>query len=320
MKKINQKKSNKVIVILGTTGSGKTSLGVRLADKFNGEIISADSRQVYKGMDIGSGKDLGEYKITRSIKGKKVIKKIPYHLIDVVKPQTKFTLAHYQKLALKAIENVLQKGKLPLVVGGTGLYLQAVVDNYQLSNLKPDVKARAVLEKLSATQLFERLQKLNPKFAVQLNNSDRNNPRRLVRYLEIMSADKDFKFKTKKSPYDFLILGLDWPNEILQQRIYKRLTDRLEKENMVGEIKRLHKQSVSWKRLESFGLEYKFVSLYLQNKITYEDMVEKLNTAIFQFAKRQKTWWKRWRKQGRKIEWAGQPEDAINLISRFIKK
>ena len=316
-----KKPNNKVIVILGTTSSGKTSLGVHLANKFNGEIISADSRQVYKGMDIGTGKDLNEYIIKKKIKGRPRAKKIPYHLIDVVKPQTKFTLANYQKLAQKAVKDVLGRHKLPLIVGGTGLYLQAVVDDYKLIGTKPDAKVRQELEKLTVPELYAQLLKINKSFAEKLNNSDRHNPRRLVRYIEILSAQDNFKIETgakaHSGKYNFLILGLDWPLEILKKRIYDRLIYRLEKQKMVAEIARLHKQGVSWKRLESFGLEYKFVSLYLQNQMTYEEMVEKLSTAIYQFSKRQKTWWRRWEKQGQKIEWVGSKKEAEKVIKNW---
>jgi len=314
LKEIN----NLVVVVLGTTSSGKTALGVKLADYFNGEIISADSRQVYVGMDIGTGKDLKEYIIKKKIKGKSVVKKIPYHLIDVIKPQAKFSLVRYQKLALKAIDNILQRQKLPMIVGGTGLYLQAVVDNYQLDIHRPDARKRLELEKLNIDELFERLKGINKVFAEKLNNSDRHNSRRLVRYIEILEANQDFRPKTKTGQYDFLLLGLDWPKEILNKRIRERLSARLE-EGLVAEIKNLHNQGVSWKRLESFGLEYKFVARYLQDKIDYEEMADKLSLAICQFAKRQKTWWKRWEKQGRKINWVNNLQEAKESIKKRLQ-
>jgi len=309
------KNNNKIIVVLGTTASGKTKLGVDLARKFNGEIISADSRQVYRGMDVGTGKDLDEYK------------NIPYHLIDVVNPNTKFSLAKYQKLAFKAMDNILKRGKTSIIVGGTGLYLQAVVDNYNLSGARPDKELREKLEEKSAGELFLELKKINSKFAERLNESERKNRRRLIRYIEIMQ-DKGAEKKgvshpigceTPKAKYDFLLLGLTWPRETLKERIYKRLMERLEKENMVGEVKELHKDGVSWKRLESFGLEYKYISLYLQGKLDYEEMVEKLNIAIRQFAKKQMTWFRRWEKQGRKINWVKDGEEAEKLVREFLK-
>lgn len=298
-----------VIVLLGPTASGKTALGVRLAAKYDGEIISADSRQVYQGMDIGTGKDLKEYRYNR--------KNIPYHLIDVVKPQDEFNLAKYQTLAFCAINEVLERGKLPIIVGGTGLYLQAVVDNYQLSAVKPDAVKRQYLETLKREELFARLEKLKPDFAQKLNNSDKQNPRRLVRYLEILEQESQPAGK-QPAPYDFLILGLDWPDEILRQRIMKRLIDRLDNEDMVGEVRRLNEAGVAWPRLISFGLEYKFIAYYLLEKLEYEEMIKKLGDASYRFAKRQKTWFKRWEKQGQKINWIKDETEADQLIKKFL--
>ncbi len=300
----------KVLVLLGPTASGKTALGVRLALRYKGEIVSADSRQVYKGMDIGSGKDLAEYKV-----GKKLV---PYHLIDIVSPNTEFNLAKYQKLALKAIADIIKRGKLPIIVGGTGLYLQALVDNYLLSSAKPDPAKRRELESLSREELFERLEKLKPDFAHKLNNSDKNNPRRLVRYLEILEQGNHLEAK-QDSPYDFLILGLTYPDEVLRERIIKRINTRLEQEDMLGEVKRLHAEGISWQRLLSFGLEYKFLSQYLLGKLDYENMLQKLSDASYRFAKRQKTWFRRWQKQGRVIEYISSFQEAEKKIESWLK-
>jgi len=304
------KNKEKILVILGTTASGKTSLGVKLADKYNGEIIGADSRQVYKGMDVGTGKDLHEYKMGK--------KKIPYHLIDVVKPNTKFNLAKYQKLTIKAIDDILKRGKLPIIVGGTGLYLQAIVDNYQLSNAKPNQERRKELEKLSAEELFKILKKTKPSFASKINNSDRNNARRLVRYVEIIEQGNIGVEGKKESPYDFLLLGLEWPDNELRKRIEYRLLTRLENEGMIAETKRLNNEGVSWKRLISFGLEYKFIAWHLQGKMNYSEMVEKLGIATYRFAKKQKSWFKRWEKQGRKIEWIKDNPEAEKKIDKWL--
>lgn len=321
-------KQKKVIVILGPTSSGKTGLGVKLAYKFNGEIISADSRQVYRGMDIGTGKDLDEYKIKLKVKsnlpagkaGKLKVINIPYHLIDVVSPRTRFNLAKYQKLAFKAIDDILSCGKLPIIVGGTGLYLQAVVDNYKLSSAKPDKKLREELEKMDVDKLFIKLQKLNPKFASKLHQSDKKNKRRLIRYMEIANQCAYNRESMRiNNKYDFLLIGLTWPKEVLHKRIYNRLIERLEKENMIDEIKRLHKQGVSWKRLKGFGLEYKYISMYLQKELSYKEMVERLNIAIRQFSKRQMSWLRRWEKQGAKIFWVKSEGEAGKLVKRFIK-
>ena len=300
-------KNNTVLVILGPTASGKTSLAVSLALKYQGEIISADSRQVYKGMDIGTGKDLKEYKVGS--------KKIPYHLIDIVSPKTSFNLAKYQKKAISSISDILKRKKLPILVGGSGLYLQAVVDNYKLSESKPNIERRNKLELLSVSELYSYITKLKANFAKNLNNSDKNNKRRLIRYIEIIE-DGETVSKKDKDLYNFLIIGLKPEKEILKEKIIKRLKERLEKENMLEEVKRLKNEGVSWKRLKSFGLEYKYVSQYLLKEISYEEMEERLALAICQFAKRQNSWFKRWQKQGRKIHWIRDIKEA----ERFIDK
>jgi tRNA dimethylallyltransferase len=312
-KPLKIKNKPKVLAILGSTSSGKTALAVRLAAEFNGEIVSADSRQVYKGMDIGTGKDLKEYRVGR--------KKIPYHLIDVANPRVRFDLAKYQKAAFKAIEDILRRGKLPIVVGGSGLYLQALVDNYNLSLAAPRQAERREWEKkMSAVGLMEMIRELKPDFAARINNSDQNNVRRLARYLEIIRAGALEKISRKETPYDWLILGLDCPEKILRERIVQRLLERLEKEGLVAEVKRLNDQGLSWERLKSFGLEYKFVSAHLLGELSYPEMVEKLSTAIYRFAKRQKTWFRRWEKQGREINWTKSESAARRTISRWRKK
>ena len=320
-------KKQKIIVILGPTASGKTKLAVKLARKFNGEIVSADSRQVYKGMDVGTGKDLKEFSIfnfqfsnkskIKNLKSK--IFKIPYHLIDVISPKTEFSLAKYQRLVYKAIDDILKRGKLPILVGGSGLYLQAVVDGYVLPASKPNRELRKRLEKMNIEKLFKMLNKLDYRKADGLNESDRKNKRRLVRYIEIAKSPKNSAKLDQQTPrqnYKFLLIGLKVEKNKLQKRIYKRLLERLEKENMIGEVKRLRKEGLSWKRLESFGLEYKFISLYLQGKLDYKEMVEKLNIAIEQFAKRQMSWLRRWERQGRKIYWV-KNEEAAKLVNNF---
>jgi len=335
----------KIIVILGTTSSGKTRQAVKLANGFNGEVVSADSRQVYKGMDIGTGKDLSEYILppdkggirgvlaisskppltppypsdAKALAGRQGENKISYHLIDVVSPKKQFDLASYQKLAFKAIDDILKRGKLPILTGGSGLYLQAVVDNYKLSSIKKDLDLREKAETASADELFGRLKNLAPKVAARLNQSDKNNKRRLVRYLEILEQDKNFKTKTGRKLYDALIIGLETPREILKERIAKRLIYRLKEQNLIGEVEGLHNRGLSWKRLEAFGLEYKFVSLYLQKQLSYEEMVEKLTIALNQFSKRQLTWFKRWEKQGAKINWLDDEEKIRKLVEKFLK-
>jgi len=308
--KKNKNELPKVVVILGPTASGKTKLGITLALKFNGEIISADSRQVYQGMDIGTGKDLKEYQVGKN--------KVPYHLIDVVSPKAEFNLAFYQKLAFEAIKDILKRKKLPIIVGGTGLYLQALVDNYNLSSVKPDFSKREKLEALSVLELFARIEKLKPEFAAKINNSDKNNPHRLVRYLEILENGKSVAIGKKKEKYNFLIFGIDISDDKMRSKIKQRIVSRLENEEMLEEIKRLHREGITYQRLISFGLEYKYIAQYLQDKINYDEMVDKLSTATYRFAKHQKTWFRRWEKQGKEINWLKNIKEADRLLASFL--
>jgi tRNA dimethylallyltransferase len=268
----------KIIVVLGPTASGKSALAVKLAKKINGEIISADSRQVYKGMDIGTGK------IT-----KKEMAGIPHHLLDIASPKKQFSVSQYQKLANQAIKKILKKGKTPIICGGTGLYINAVVDNVVFPAVPPNYQLRKKLEKLTTTELFEKLKRLDPKRA---KNIDKNNPRRLIRALEIVLISKKPVPEIKKQRnYDVLKIGIKRQPAELKKLIKKRLLKRM-KIGMVEEIKKLHEQGVSWKRLFDFGLEYRWISLGLQKKVSQPEMVEKLNKAIVDYAKRQITWFK----------------------------
>jgi tRNA dimethylallyltransferase len=290
---------NKIVVILGPTSSGKTRLAVKLAGFFNGEIVSADSRQVYKGMDVGTGKDLAEYG------------QIPHHLIDVVSPKKQFTLADYQKKTYKAIDKILKKGKLPFLVGGSGLYLQSIIDGYLLTKARPQKSLREFLNFLT----LEKLQKMAEFEKIKLNQSDFNNKRRLIRAIETRGKGQATRYKEQIPKYDCLQLGLTLPRKELNKKISQRLKDRLEKEGLIEEVKRLHQKGVSYQRLDDFGLEYRFVAKYLQGELTYEAMSEKLGVAICQFAKRQMTWFKR----DKKIHWLKDLSQAKKIITDFIK-
>ena len=288
---------NKLIVILGPTASVKSDLAIKLAQRFNGEIVSADSRQVYKGMDIGTGK------IT-----KKEMKGIPHHLLDVVLPKRKFSVAQYQKLAIEAINKILKNKKIPFLVGGSPFYLYSIIEEWQFPKLKPDWKLRKKLEKKSAKELFEILKKLDPRRAKII---EKHNKRRIIRAIEIAKKIGKVLKLEKKPQFDCLIIGIKKPKEELKKLIEKRLLKRLNKV-LINEVKKLKKQGVSWKRLESFGLEYRWVAYYLQNKITYQEMIEKLQKDIEHFAKRQMTWFKK----DKRIKWI----TPIHYPYRYVEK
>jgi tRNA dimethylallyltransferase len=316
--------NRKIIAVLGTTASGKTSLAVKLAYEFCGEVVSADSRQVYKHMDVGSGKDLDEYNLKiKKIENKKTgieNHKIPYHCIDLVDPKTEYNLAKYYKDASRAIIDILNRDKLPIIAGGTGLYAQALIDGYELSDAKPDKKLREELEDKSASEVFDILIKLDKNCAETLSNSEKNNKRRLIRRIEIINSGSG---KTRMEPLanaDHLLLGLTWPKEVLKARIEKRINDRIKNQAMIEEVERLRKEHrVSWKRLESFGLEYKYISLYLRGILSLDEAISQLSIATAQFAKRQMNWLRRWEKQGRKINWVDSEKKAILLVRDFIE-
>ncbi len=294
-------KNNKLIVILGPTSSGKTGLSIKLAKKFNGEVVSADSRQVYKGMDIGSGK------IT-----KKEMAGISHHLLSVANPRTRFTVAQYQKLALRAIKKIQSKNKVPILVGGTGFYIQSIVDGTVIPEVRPDWKLRGKLGKKPLPELFKRLCELDP---IRAGTIDQNNPRRVVRALEVAINLKGPvpSYSSKKPNFDVLLLGIKKNPEELKNLIHKRLIKRLKNNAMIKEIKKLRK-SLSWKRLEEFGLEYRFVAQYLQNKITYQEMIDYIQKESEHLVKKQMTWFGR----DKKIYWIKTQKQAEKLIKEFL--
>jgi len=292
----------KLIVILGPTASGKTDLSIKLAKKFSDEVVSADSRQVYKGMNIGTGK------IT-----KKEMRSIPHYLLDIASPKKRFSVSQYQKLALSAIKKIQKKNKIPVLVGGTGFYIQSVVDGIIIPEVKPDWKLRKKLEKETAEELFSELEKLDPRRA---KNIDKNNKRRLIRAIEIIIKTKKPipLLEKKQPPFEALIIGIKKNPEELKILIKKRLLKRL-RDGMIAEVKRLHKQGVSWKRLEEFGLEYRYIALYLQEKITKQEMIEKIQIESEHYAKRQMTWFKR----DNRINWIKNFRQAKILTKNFLK-
>ena len=292
-----KERRNTLITIVGPTASGKSALAVKLVRRFGGEIISADSRQVYKGLDIGSGK------IT-----KKEMMDVPHHLLDVASPTRTFSVDRYQKFAIKAIRSIQRRGKLPILVGGTPFYVYAVVDGYVFPEVKPNPKLRKELEQLSSGQLLEKLKKLDPRRAKSI---EQKNKRRLVRALEIvMTTGKPVPELKKAAPlFDVLMVGIRRSPEELKKRIRKRLLYRLA-HGMVDEVEQLHKNGLSWKRLEEFGLEYRFVAQYLQGKISYKEMVDFIQKESEDFARRQMLWFKK----DPRMHWISSYSEAERLV------
>ena len=280
-----------IIVILGPTASGKTTLAARLAAQLGGEIISADSRQVYRGMDIGTGKDLYQYIVDG--------KKINYHLIDVVDPQDEFSLFDFQQRFYEVFDGLRRNKILPIMVGGTGLYLESVLAAYDMPQAPPDEKLRELLSVKSKSELQEILLSLKPNVH---NKTDLDDPKRLIRAIEIEQARKTKSQLKEKPVIDAAVFGIRWERTVLRKRITQRLHERLG-QGMVEEVKILHERGVSWQRLEGFGLEYRFIAMYLQNKLNYQEMVQKLNTGIHQYAKRQEKWFRRMEKKDININW-----------------
>lgn len=294
---------NKLIAIVGPNASGKSSLGVELALKFDGEIISADSRQVFKGLDLGSGK------ITpQGMEG------VPHHLIDVVEPDSFFSMADFQRLGYEAIDGIIARGHLPFLVGGTGLYVDSVTKGYELSAIAPDLNYRDELEKFSTPELYEMLLRAVPDIEI-----DPKNRNRVMRVLEKLH-DGDSVKPAASARYDVLTLGVSWDREALKKRIDERLTRR-EAEGMIDEVRKLRASGVSDEFLLKLGLEYRYITEYLRGEwSSEEEMLSELSLAIKRFAKRQMTWFKR----DKRIVWldmtADPLEQASQHIAQFIKE
>lgn len=267
-------------MVCGPTATGKTQYAIELAKKINGEVISADSRQVYIGMNIGSGK------VTRE-----EMQGIPHHLIDVVSPKKVFTVSDYQQLATQIIKEIISRGKVPIICGGTGFYIDALVNQSVIPNVPPNKKLRLELNKESAIKLFELLLKLDKRRAQDI---DPHNKVRLIRAIEIAKTlGKVPKVSINAAAkYDVEWIGIDRDDAVLKARIEKRLMERFD-QGMIEEVQTLNAGGISWRRLLSFGLEYRYITLFLQNKISKEEMIEKLKTEIWHYAKRQRTWFKR---------------------------
>ena len=341
------------IAVVGPTASGKSDIAIALAKMFDGEIVSCDSRQIYRGMDKGTGKVIRDtsYQVTRlpgyQEKGAEFFsEKIRHHMIDIVSPHTPYNVAKFQKKANTVIQNILHRGKLPILCGGTGLWAQAVVENMTFPTVAPDTELRNQLRNTPTDALFLKLQEINPERAQTI---DAKNRHRLIRAIEIeqktdnreriiengdstSNTTSNFQLPNSSSfpvPHplspvpcliEWLVLAISPPREVLFQKIEKRLDTRFA-EGMIAEVKHLHTQKrVPWTRLDSFGLEYRFLSQYLRKKISFETMRQKLLTDIRHYAKRQLTWLRRWEKMGRTIHWVSSVSEAKQLTQNFLKK
>ena len=294
----------KILVVCGPTATGKTSLAVSLAEKFNGEIISADSRQVYQGLDIGTGKD--KEKIS-----------VPVWLLDVISPKFQFSVFDWFKLAEKKITDIWKRGKLPIVVGGTGLYIKALVDGIGTLDISPDKRLRMELNKLGVKELQLRLKNLSPDVFNNLNHSDKNNPRRLIRKIEIvLSGDKkDFANKGGVKA-DFLMVGLTAPRDVLYQRIDHRVKQRIES-GLVDEIKGLLDRGIAWDNPGMNTLAYKEFKPFFEGKLSLEDAIERWKFNEHAYARRQLTWFKR----DKRIRWFNLTGNALKRrVTRFVEK
>lgn len=269
---------NKLIVIAGTNASGKSSLGIELAERFSGEVVSADSRQIYTGLDLGSGKVTEE-----EMRG------IPHHLLDVAQPNDMFTLSDYQEKAYEAIDDIISRGKVPFLVGGTGLYVNAVADGYQLCGYMPDEKTRATVEGMSIEELIAVISEKNPE---ALERLDLKNKRRLERAAE--KALTGIREERPKQPrYETLVFGITWPRDVLYERIRIRLDTRLE-QGMIDEVVGLRRQGASDEFLYRLGLEYRYILMYLRGEFgSYEEFYDKLFMEIRHLAKEQMTWFRK---------------------------
>lgn len=300
--------SQKLITILGPTACGKTKLAVQLCSAFNGEIISADSRQVYTGMDIGTGKDLADYDINNTT--------IPYHLINIVNPKEEYNLYFFQKDFINAFNNINLKKKQPFLVGGTGMYLSAILQGYELTTANFNNDQFKYLNTLSEEQLKNELLKLKP---VLHNTTDLITRERIIKAI-IINKSQSLN-DVKLVGLDHFIIGIALKRDLIKQRIKTRLKKRFE-EGMIEEVKRLLDDGLSHNRLQLFGLEYKFISRYLLNELNYNDMFQKLNSAINEFAKKQMTWFRKMEKEGIVINWIDEPffEKAKAILNKKLIK
>lgn len=292
-----------LITILGPTATGKTRFASQLANKYNGEIISADSRQVYIGMDIGTGKDYNDYVVNKT--------KINYHLIDIVHPNQEFNLFMFKELFTKLFSDITSRNKLPFLVGGTGLYISSIIQNYDLKKADFSADKIAELNQMNLEELRNYLTKLVPKVHHTNDFSSRERMTKAILVAEANTRPEDFP------KINSLVLGVKMNRDEIKKRITERLRKRFDEE-MIDEIKSLLKSGIAFERLASFGLEYKFISLHLRGELSYDEMFQKLNTAIHQFAKRQMTWFRKMEREGVEINWLNGTD--FNAACKIIDK
>jgi tRNA dimethylallyltransferase len=303
------RKNHNLLVILGPTATGKTELAVGLARRFGGEIISADSRQVYRGMDLGTGKDLSEY----SRGGVKV----PFHLIDIFDPTEECSVFTYQKLFYRCFQEIIRRGSIPLMTGGTGLYLDAVIRGYRMHAVPENQALRKELEGEGMASLRRRYHSLCPEVH---NTTDLQERKRLIRAIEIAEfTGCHSEGDGHRIPISPLVVGIRCEREMLRRKITERLEARMAA-GMVEEVRALEEQGLDWERINSFGLEYRYIGLYLRRLMTHEEMVRTLNTRIHQFAKRQETWFRRMEKNGVRIHWVedADKDKVFSLIAQCV--
>jgi tRNA dimethylallyltransferase len=294
-----------MLVILGPTASGKTRLAVALAEEFGGEIISADSRQVFRGMDIGSGKDLHEYC------------QVPHHLIDILDAGGEFSVFEFQRRFLQARAEISARGGVPILCGGSGMYLDAALRGYRMVEVPYNAALRADLATLTDAELIEELWRLKPD---QHNRTDLLDRERTVRAIEIASGESNgCPVCDPLPPLRNVVIGIHWDREALRRRITARLRERLDN-GMIEEVEHLHASGIAWERLDYYGLEYRYVGTYLRGDMNRNDMFQRLNSAIHDFAKRQGNWFRRMERHGVVINWiegcGDQPAQAREIIRR----
>ena len=301
----------KIVVIVGPTASGKTDLGIYLAKKFNGEVVSADSRQVYRQMSIGTAKPDGKWKKVHRVEAY-FIDEVAHHMIDIVDPGDNFSMADYKNGAVVSIQNILKRKKIPILVGGTGLYIWTIVDNLDIPGVEPKLKMRKMFEKKSHEELIQLLIKVDPESAEKI---DLKNSRRVIRALEVFTftGESFVKQRTKSKPlFDALQIGIDIPKDDLNKRIETRV-DKQIANGLIEETKKLGKK-YGWKLLSMSGIGYKQIGCYLRGEMELGEAIDMLKRDTRHYAKRQMTWFKR----DKRINWVSSPKEAEKLVEKFI--